>query len=243
MCSSDLWAGRFSIRSKGRNDFVTEADHAAQEAVQEVLLRRFPDDGFLGEEDAGVPRPQGRRRWIVDPLDGTTNYVHGFPFFCVSIGLEAAGKLVVGVVHDPIRKETFSAAAGGGAWCNSTALHVTGCPDLSDALLSVGLPADMEKVPDALGCFERLSKSARSLRRMGSAALSLAYVAAGRLDGYWAHHVHPWDAAGGIVLVREAGGIATNFGSSEYSIDRRDLTASNGLIHDALQRSLQQGLR
>lgn len=231
------WSGRISVRFKAANDLVTEADSAAQETIQDLLFRRFPQDDFLGEE--GIPKkPSAARRWIVDPLDGTTNYVHGFPFFCVSIGLEIDGRLAVGVVYDPVRKECFSGAAGAGATCNGVPLRQSSAAALTHSLLCVGLPADLARFPTAMQKVERVSWKARSIRRMGSAALSLAYVAAGRLDGYWSPFLHPWDAAAGVVLVREAGGKATTFSGREYSAASLELAASNGLLHAELLREI-----
>lgn len=231
------WAGRFSVRSKGKNDLVTEADHAAQETIRQALVRRFPSDGFLGEEglDQGS---DASRRWIIDPLDGTTNYVHGFPFFCVSMALESEGQLVVGVILDPIRKECFAAAAGGGAYLNSTSIQVSTTRQLGDSLVCVGLPADLTTDRHPVEAVLRVSMKSRSLRRMGSAALSLAYVAAGRLDGYWAHSINSWDAAAGVVLIREAGGQVGPLTGSEYNHHERSLVASNGLIQEELRREI-----
>ncbi|MGL4462111.1 MAG: inositol monophosphatase family protein, partial [Planctomycetia bacterium] len=201
------WMGKFSVRKKGVNDLVTEADNAAQESIQRLLQRAYPNDGFLGEETAAAdfgrndPAQQGRRRWIVDPLDGTTNYVHRIPFFCVSIGLEVEGRLVVGVIYDPLRKEMFSAAAGDGATLNGQRFQVSPEPNLNDGVISVGLPADPSTLPGAIDIFTDLSRQQMTLRRMGSAALSLAYTACGRFDGFWAESLKPWDAAGGVALV------------------------------------------
>lgn len=232
------WSGKISVRVKGINDLVTEADHAAQEVLRDFLGRRFPRDGFLAEEGEGRVNPEAERCWIVDPLDGTTNYVHGFPFYCVSIGLEVKGKVVVGVVHDPVRNESFVAAAGGGATRNDTPLRVSATEGAGDALVCGGVPADPERARRSLEEFTRLSGTARSVRRMGSAALALAYVAAGRMDGYWHTALHPWDAAAGALLVLEAGGRVTNLDQPGYDVYRPDIVASNGLIHDELTRAV-----
>jgi myo-inositol-1(or 4)-monophosphatase len=228
------WSGRISVRVKGINDLVTEADHASQEAIREYLGRRFPRDGFLGEEGCGTRDPNVERSWVVDPLDGTTNYVHGFPFFCVSIGLEVGGRLVVGVIYDPVRQECFAASECGGATCNDLPMQVSPTGALHDALLCGGVPADPGMHRTALAEFVNLSKRARSVRRMGSAALSLAYVAAGRLDGFWHTSLHPWDAAAGAMIVAEAGGRVTNTRSNSYDLYLPVIVASNGLIHASL---------
>lgn len=225
------WAGRFTVQSKGVNDLVTEADHAAQKLIHQKLAFHFPNDDFLEEEGNRSLERSSPRRWIIDPLDGTTNFVHGLPLYCVSIGLEVAGELVVGVVYDPNRRETFAAAKGEGASCNGRRLQVSGSAKLNESLLCVGLPADLSDSPKAAESFNRMSYRARSVRRLGSAALSLAYLAGGRLDGYWASQLNPWDAAAGVVLVREAGGMVTNFQSTPYDLYRPDIVASNGLIH------------
>lgn len=228
------WAGRFTVRSKGINDLVTEADHAAQKVIRQRLSLQFPDDDFLEEEGDPAPTFRSERRWIVDPLDGTTNYVHGMPLYCVSIALEVAGELVVGVVYDPVRKECFAAAKGRGTTCNGAVVQVSHAARLADSLLCIGLPADLCRSAEAIGSFASLSQKSRSVRRLGSAALSFAYVATGRLDGYWSCELHPWDAAAGVVLVREAGGMVTNIDQSPYDLYTPDIVASNGLIHAQL---------
>lgn len=235
-------AGKVSVQFKGRNDLVTEADRAAQEAIRQALARRYPAFAFLGEEGAATrpTREPGARRWIVDPLDGTTNFVHGLPFFSVAIALEVDGRIVVGVVHDPVRNECFSAAAGAGGYCNHAAIQVSATATLGDALVGVGMPADVASVPDSLAAFATLSHRVRSMRRLGSAALTLAYVAAGRLDGFWAHDLKPWDAAAGCVLIAEAGGRVTNLDESPYNLYTPDIVATNGLIHSDLARIAHQ---
>lgn len=230
------WAGRFTTRTKGQNDLVTEADLAAQTVIRETLLRKFPGDDFLGEEDSTDPNSLTRpRRWIVDPIDGTTNFVHGFPFFCVSIALEAEGEIVAAVILDPSRKECFSAARGQGSRCNSTPLKVSAAPRLSEAMVCVGLPAVPSEFPVAIDSMVRMAGTARSIRRMGSAALSLAYVAAGRSDGFVAHDIKPWDVAAGALLVEEAGGRITNLQSPAYNLYIRNILATNGLVHEEVQ--------
>lgn len=228
------WAGRFTVRSKGVNDLVTEADHAAQKLIHQKLAFHFPGDDFLEEEGERQTEFLSSRRWIIDPLDGTTNYVHGLPLYCVSIALEADGELVVGVIHDPNRNECFAAAKGLGATCNGRMIQVSGASRLTDSLLCVGLPADLGNAPGAADAFARMSARSRSVRRLGTAALAMAYVAAGRLDGYWAANLHPWDAAAGVILIREAGGQVTNFTGNPYDLYTPDIVVSNGLIHPPL---------
>jgi myo-inositol-1(or 4)-monophosphatase len=224
------WQGRFSVRRKGVNDFVTEADHAAQDAIQKMLERRFPGDDFLGEESAAPPRRSGRR-WIVDPLDGTTNYVHGFPFFCTSVALEAEGHFVAGAIYDPVRNECFSAALGQGADCNGAPLSVSTIDSLDDAVLCAGFPADLRADRAPLDAFVKFAERSYAVRRMGSAALAAVYVAAARVDAFWAHHVSPWDVGAAAVIVREAGGLASHFNRSPYTASAPDILATNGLLH------------
>jgi myo-inositol-1(or 4)-monophosphatase len=224
------WRGRFSVRRKGVNDVVTEADHAAQDAIQQLIERRFPNDDFLGEESDARPR-RSQRRWIVDPLDGTTNYVHGFPFFCTSVAFEADGKFVAGAVYDPVRNECFSAALGAGADCNGAPLLVSTVDDLDDALICAGFPADVRTNREPVESFVRFSERSYAVRRLGSAALGVAYVAAGRFDVFWSHRVSPWDVGASAVIVREAGGLVSHFDGRPYAAEAYDLLATNGLLH------------
>jgi myo-inositol-1(or 4)-monophosphatase len=231
------WAGRFTTKTKGLNDLVTEADVAVQERISDTLLRKFPGDDFLGEEGSGdESKLKGSRRWIVDPIDGTTNFIHAFPFYCISIALEVDGELVVGVIFDPNRKECYSAAKGQGATCNGSRLQVSSSARLSDSLINIGLPADTDAFPESMQAFVRVSGKSRSVRRLGSAALGTAYVAAGRLDGFVSHVIQPWDIAAGVALVREAGGRITNLRSSQYNLYTRNILVTNGLIHEELGR-------
>jgi myo-inositol-1(or 4)-monophosphatase len=238
------WRSRFQVREKGRFDLVTEADLGSQQAVQEYLRGRYPGHGFLGEEDKSAqarPGPEAPPTWVVDPLDGTTNYVHDFPLYCVSIGLQVAGALVVGVVYEPVRREMFAAAQGLGAWLNDQRLRTTTIDGLDRALLATGFPPDLRGQERALDWWRFLSLRAQSLRRTGSTALNLAYLAAGRFDGYWAFDNHVWDVAGGTVLVREAGGIITNADGSPYDPYTPDALASNGPLHPALLEAMRTG--
>jgi myo-inositol-1(or 4)-monophosphatase len=240
------WRRRFGVREKGRADLVTEADLGSQKAIQEFLQGRFPSNGFLGEEDASAklrPGPDAPPTWIVDPLDGTTNYVHDFPLYAVSVGLQVAGELVVGVVYDPSRQEMFSAARGLGAWLGEERLRTSAVARLEEALLATGFPPDMRGQEQALAWWHHFSLRAQSLRRTGSTALNLAYVACGRFDGYWAFDNHVWDIAGGVVLVREAGGLVTRVDGGELDPYRPESLASNGPLHAALVESMRAGPR
>jgi myo-inositol-1(or 4)-monophosphatase len=231
------WRNRFQVREKARFDLVTDADLASQKAIFSYLQQRFPSHAFLGEEEhAGRsnPGPDAPPTWIVDPIDGTTNFVHDFPFYCVSIGLQIAGELVVGVVHDPSRNEMFHAARGQGAWLGERRLQVSKIARLEEALLSTGFPADVVKQVKVLKWWQHFSLRTQSLRRTGSTALNLAYIAAGRFDGYWAFDNQAWDVAGGVVIVREAGGIVTNVDGSAYDPFTPDALASNGALHEEM---------
>lgn len=236
------WRQRFSVREKARFDLVTDADVASQKAIHSYLSGRFPDHGFVGEEGEG---PRGRPSagapptWVVDPIDGTTNYVHDFPMYCVSIGLWAEGDLIVGVIHDPSRNEVFEAARGQGAWLGSRRLQTSRATRLEEALLATGFPADLRGQERTLEWWRYFSLRSRSLRRTGSTALNLAYVAAGRFDGYWAFDNHAWDVAAGVVLVREAGGLVTNVDGTPFDPFTPDGVASNGPLHPALLAALR----
>jgi len=238
------WRRRFSVREKARCDLVTDADLASQQAIREILSRRFPDHGFVGEEDkASQARPSSDAppTWIVDPLDGTTNYVHDCPLYCVSIGLQVAGAIVVGVVFDPSRQEMFRAALGQGAWLGEERLMTSRATHLGEALLATGFPPDMRGQERQLDWWRYFSLRTRSLRRTGSTALNLAYVAAGRFDGYWGFDNHAWDVAAGTILVREAGGMITKIDGGEYDPFAMDALASNGPLHPVLLECLRQG--
>jgi myo-inositol-1(or 4)-monophosphatase len=238
------WRRRFKVREKARFDLVTDADVASQRTIRDYLLGRFPGHGFLGEEDdtpTARPGKDAPPTWVVDPIDGTTNYVHDCPLYCVSIGLQVAGELAVGVVYDPCRTEMFAAAAGHGAWLNGERLRTSTAAGLDEALLATGFPPDVRGQEKALDWWRYFSLNARSLRRTGSTALNLAYVAAGRFDGYWAFDNHVWDVAGGAVLVREAGGVITDVDGGPYDPYTPDALASNGQLHPRLLEALAKG--
>jgi myo-inositol-1(or 4)-monophosphatase len=237
------WRSKFSVREKGRSDLVTEADEASQQAIRTYLQERFPTHLFLGEEDKSShnrPGPDAPPTWIVDPLDGTTNYVHDCPLYCVSIGLQVAGEMVVGVVLDPARDELFCAAKDAGAWLNDRPMQTSRVTTIEDALLATGFPPDMRGQERMLEWWRYLSLRAQSLRRTGSTAINLAYVAAGRFDGYWAFDNKVWDVAGGIVLVQEAGGTLTNVAGNTLDPYLPDTLASNGPLHPALLECFRQ---
>jgi myo-inositol-1(or 4)-monophosphatase len=205
------WRGRFGVREKGATDFVTDADLASQEAVRRVIAARYPEHDFIGEErpPEAMPDSPDAMTWIADPLDGTTNYVHGYPHYAVSVAVARGREMLAGVVYDPVADKCFSASLDGGAWCNGAKLQVSNTARVSDALVAVSLPARVARDDhDLLDMVEAVQRC-RGVRRSGSAALNLAYVASGALDAFWAAHIHPWDVAAGVLLVREAGGVVS----------------------------------
>jgi myo-inositol-1(or 4)-monophosphatase len=206
--------------------------------VIEGLARRYPDHAVLAEE-SGASAPATRAaavRWIVDPLDGTTNFAHNYPFFCVSIAAEVEGTLAAGAVYDPVHDELFSAASGAGATLNGAALEVSDIERIEDALLVTGFPYDVREHPErSLPLFEAFLMRAQGIRRDGSAALNLCYLAAGRFDGFWEGHLSPWDMAAGVLIVREAGGRVTNYEGGEFRLERPEILASNGRIHEEMK--------
>jgi myo-inositol-1(or 4)-monophosphatase len=224
-----------SVRYKGEVDLVTEVDEQAERVIKEILLGVFPSYGMLAEE-GGEQRGEEDARWIVDPLDGTTNYAHGLPTFCVSIALERTGELVLGVVYDPMREETYVAQCGGGATLNDEPIRVSDTDEPIQALIATGFPYDRDKMPEALDLFGRFAALTRGMRRLGSTALDLCYVASGRLDGYYERGIWAWDIAAGSLILEEAGGKVTNYRGSELDLEGREIVASNGALHPAMTR-------
>jgi len=236
------WRGRFAAREKGPSDLVTEADLAAQETIRSELLGAFPDHGFLGEENGISTTGALGYRWIVDPLDGTTNYVHGLTQFCVSIALERHGKLLTGIVYDPTADECYAAAAGCGARLNDAPMQVSQVQNLSQALVAASFPPRVLRDDPSIVEFLSVMEQAQAVRRMGSSALNLAYVAAGRLDAYWANDTKTWDVAAGWLLVREAGGIVAGRNGEEPDLAKpRFIAASNAALHGELRTALAAG--
>ena len=234
------YAGRpLEIREKGRRaDIVTAADRASERVVVERLLADFPSAAILGEEGGAVAGTSDER-WIVDPLDGTTNYAHGYPLYCISIAYERAGEVIAGVVYAPAIGECYAAERGAGARCNDRAIAVSAIDRVAGAMLCTGFhPADFAR---NAAYFERASNHAQAVRRDGSAALDLAFTAAGRFDGFWEFDLHAWDVAAGTLLVREAGGRVTRVDGGAAGVDARSILATNALIHDELQGVLAPG--
>jgi myo-inositol-1(or 4)-monophosphatase len=218
------WMDRFAVREKGPADLVTEADLASQQVIREHVLAAFPSHGFLGEE--GPPEAEKPFRWIVDPLDGTTNYAHHLPQFCVSVALENEGRVLVGTIYDPVSKECFTAAAASGAYLNGRRISVSRVSELSAALAAVSFPARVPRGSPLVADFVEVLHRAQAVRRMGSSALNLAYLAAGRLDAYWATDTKVWDVAAGWLLVQEAGGVVSNLSGGACSLNRPSFVAA-----------------
>ncbi len=228
------------VARKGQvRNLLTEADRASETLVVGALRREFPGDGVLGEEGARVAG-DGRRTWIVDPLDGTVNFAHGHPFFAVSIGLVEDGRPRLGVVHAPVLGETFAGEVGRGATRNGEPIRVSETTELIDALLATGFAYVRNESPDHnVDNFARLIFEVRDIRRAGAASLDLAFVAAGRLDGFWEMHLGPWDVAGGAALVLAAGGRVTDLRGREDYVHAGHLLATNGRLHEALRARLR----
>jgi myo-inositol-1(or 4)-monophosphatase len=226
------------VERKAEVDLVTDADRAAERAALTLIRQAHPEDEIVAEESGEHAGGSGRR-WLVDPLDGTTNFAHGHPHFSVSIAVEERGRLVAGVVHDPLRAETFTAVRGRGASLGECDLRVSATGTLDEALLGTGFPYDRRGHAAAYLVFvERLLARAQGIRRAGSAALDLAYVAAGRLDGFWEWKLAPWDVAAGRLLVEEAGGRVTAADGTEHVLDGSSIVASNGRLHRGLVEAL-----
>ena len=235
--------GRVEVSHKGDIDLVTEADLAAERLIIERISGHFPRHAILTEESGDVAeagRPDAEYKWIIDPLDGTTNYAHGYPTFCVSVALEHRGSVVVGAVYDPTRDEMFAAERGGGATLNGRRIRVSETDELNRALVCTGFPYDVRERGDFARHFRAFIMRAQSVRRDGAAALDLAYVASGRFEGFYEEGLRPWDVAAGVLLVEEAGGRVTHYDGTEFDIYNQRIAASNGLIHDSMLEVLQK---
>jgi len=228
-----------TIETKSRNDFVTEVDKQAEQEIIYTLRKAFPDHGILAEE-SGCSGNQDEYLWVIDPLDGTTNFVRGFPHFAVSIALKHRGKLDQAVIYDPVRQELFTASKGAGAQLNNRRLRVTAQKELEGALLGTGFPFRQQQYLDAyMEMFKALFPDTAGIRRPGAASLDLAYVAAGRLDGFWELGLSEWDMAAGVLLVKEAGGIVTNFRGGDSYLETGNIIAGTSKIHHAIMRRIQ----
>lgn len=229
---------------KGDVDLVTEADRSSEQLIREKLRSTFPSHGVYGEEGTR-DRMDSEYRWYVDPLDGTTNFAHGFPAFCVVLGLEHRrpglsatddGEMVAGVIYDPLRNEMFTAERGMGAWLNGRKIHVSKTSALQESLTATGFPSRKRHENPNIHFYQQITLRSHGVRRAGSAALDMAYVACGRLDGFWEFNLNPWDTSAGFLLVEEAGGVVTHFDGGKFTLDSREVLATNGLIQSEIQR-------
>jgi myo-inositol-1(or 4)-monophosphatase len=227
---------------KGDVDIVTEADKASEKLIRERLHAAFPEHGVYGEEGTR-DRLESEYRWYVDPLDGTTNFAHGFPAFCVLLGLERRkpglaadedGEMVAGVTYDPLRDEMFVAEKGKGAWLNGRQIHASKVKTLQESLTATGFPSQKRHGSPNIHFYQQITLRSHGVRRAGSAGLDLAYVACGRLEGFWEFNLNPWDTSAGVLLVKEAGGTVSHFDGGKFTLDSREVLATNGLIQDEI---------
>ena len=221
------------VEYKGEVDLVTVADRKSEALILQRIQARWPQHDVLGEEGARIETGSDYR-WYVDPLDGTTNFAHGFPVFCVSLALEWKGQRIAGAIYDPTRDELFSAEQGSGAYLNGEAIHVSKVANLAESLVATGFPSHKRHKNPNIFSYHQITLRTHGVRRAGSAALDLASVACGRFDGYWEFNLNPWDTAAGVLIVEEAGGRVTDFSGGPFQLDSRETVASNGLVHQAL---------
>ncbi len=237
---ASLDSGGLQVKSKRANDFVTEIDRAAETAIIEVVQKAYPDHAILAEESGLIQSEKQEYRWIIDPLDGTTNFIHGFPQYCVSIGVEHRGKLAHGVVYDPARNELFTASQGRGAFLNDRRIRVSKCQKLQDGLIGTGFPfKELARADLYLKQLRNLMQNSSGVRRAGAAALDLAYVACGRLDGFWELGLSPWDMAAGALLIQEAGGLVGDLDGDQGFMESGDVCAATPKIFSPLLQELK----
>jgi myo-inositol-1(or 4)-monophosphatase len=227
------------IEYKGEADLVTAADRKSEALIRQRIRSLWPEHDVMGEEE-GLRDTGSEYRWYVDPLDGTTNFAHGFPVFCVSMALEHKGKMIAGVCYDPTRDELFSAELGKGAYLNDQPIHVSKISKLSESLLGTGFPSHKRHKNPNIFFYHQITLRTHGVRRAGSAALDLCCVASGRFDGFWEFNLNPWDTAAGVLIVEEAGGRVTDFRGGAFQLNSRETLASNGLLHDALLHEFEQ---
>jgi myo-inositol-1(or 4)-monophosphatase len=229
---------QLQVSLKGPGDFVSAADRKAEQIIRRELMEARPNYGWVGEESAAEEGKDPTRRWIVDPLDGTTNFLHGLPHWAVSIGLEHKGELVAGVVFDPCKDEIFVAESGQGAWLNDRRIRVSGRRDIAEMIFATGVPWGASKnLPGTLQDIAKLMPRCAGLRRLGSAALDLAYVAAGRYDGFWERGLHPWDIAAGLCILREAGGLSGSL-TEGAPLETGNVIAANAEVYETFRKIL-----
>jgi myo-inositol-1(or 4)-monophosphatase len=235
----DYFRKRVKIEYKGEADLVTVADRNSETLIRERIGQLWPAHDILGEE-GGLRDTGSDYRWYVDPLDGTTNFAHGFPVFCVSIALEHEGQRVAGVIYDPTRDELFSAEQGSGAFLNQQRIHVSSTANLAESLIATGFPSHKRHKNPNIFFYHQITLHTHGVRRAGSAALDLCNVACGRFDGFWEFNLKPWDTAAGVLIVQEAGGRVTDFKGGAFQLDSHETLASNGLVHQAMLGEFQQ---
>jgi myo-inositol-1(or 4)-monophosphatase len=235
----EFFRQRVTVEYKGEADLVTVADRKSELLIRERLLERWPSFDILGEE-GGLQDTGSDYRWYVDPLDGTTNFAHGFPVFCVSMGLEYKGERIAGVIYDPTRDELFAAQRGGGAFLNQQPIRVSKVARLAECLVATGFPSHKRHKNPNIFFYHQITLHTHGVRRAGSAALDLCYVACGRLDGFWEFNLNPWDTAAGVLMVAEAGGKVSDFKGGPFQLDSRETLASNGLVHEQLLNEIEQ---
>ena len=241
----DYWGkrGNLEVEEKGRNDYVTIADRAAEDVIVRLVQERFPDHAIVAEESVAIEGSAGYR-WYIDPLDGTTNYLHGYPLFGVSVGLADAQGMRAAAVFDPVHNEMFTAARGGGAFLNGETIRVSSLRTLAQGLMVTGIPfRSLSRIEPYLASFRAFIERAGGIRRDGSAALNLAYVACGRYDGFWEMSLSSWDVAAGSLIVNEAGGVVTDFQGRQRYIESGDIIAANPLMHPAMLKIVREAYR
>jgi len=229
----DYFQQHVKVEYKGEADLVTVADRQSEALIRARIRERWPAHDVLGEE-GGLLDAGSDYRWYVDPLDGTTNFAHGFPVFCVSLGLEYKGERIAGVIFDPTRDELFAAEQGSGAYLNQQRIHVSATAKLAECLVATGFPSHKRHKNPNIFFYHQITLHTHGVRRAGSAALDLCCVASGRFDGFWEFNLNPWDTAAGVLIVQEAGGIVTDFRGGPFQLNSRETLASNGLVHEAL---------
>ncbi|HEX7251117.1 MAG TPA: inositol monophosphatase family protein [Burkholderiales bacterium] len=235
-----LAGGGLQVKSKRKNDFVTEVDRAAEASIIETVRKAYPAHAILGEESGALDAAEAEFRWIIDPLDGTTNFIHGFPQYCVSIGVEQRGALAHAVIYDPLRDELFTATKGRGAFLNDRRIRVSKCQKIDDALLGTGFPyRELGRLDLYMRQLRSMMEASSGVRRAGAAALDLAYVACGRLDGFWELGLSPWDMAAGALLVQEAGGLVSDLQGEQGFLEKGDICAATPKVFPALLQSLR----
>jgi len=236
---ASLNGGALNVRAKRVNDFVTQVDQAAEEAIIEIVRKAHPDHGFLAEESGKTPG-EAEYVWIIDPLDGTTNFIHGFPQYCVSIAVEHRGALAQGVVYDPVKNELFTASKGRGAFLNDRRIRVSKCTRLKESLVGTGFPfKELSRLDLYTGQLRNLIQGSAGVRRAGAAALDLAYVACGRLDAFWEMGLSPWDMAAGALLIQEAGGLVGDFSGEARYLQSGDMSAATPKVFPQLLEALR----